>query len=98
MKAAPLEIPVTFEALDEQLRALRLLASQIGFALDNYLVARPSFGPVRALVDEQAEDEGLWFIAQTAPEAYLQQELRRLHTAIANFAENSHPVPQDRGH
>ena len=37
---------------------------------------------VRALVDEQAEDEGLWFIAQTAPEAYLQQELRRLHAAV----------------
>jgi hypothetical protein len=37
---------------------------------------------LRALVDEQAEDEGLWFIAQTAPEAYLQQELRRLHAAI----------------
>ena len=35
-----------------------------------------------ALVDEQAEDEGLWFIALTAPEAYLQQELRRLHARI----------------
>lgn len=34
------------------------------------------------LVDEQAEDEGLWFVARTAPEAYLQQELRRLHAAI----------------
>jgi hypothetical protein len=37
---------------------------------------------LRHLVDEQAEDEGLWFIARTAPEAYLQQELRRLHAAI----------------
>ena len=37
---------------------------------------------IRALVDEQAEDEGLWFVAQTAPEAYLQQELRRLHQLI----------------
>jgi hypothetical protein len=37
---------------------------------------------VLALVAEQAEDEGLWFIAQTAAEAYLQQELRRLHAAI----------------
>jgi len=40
----------------------------------------------RELVDEQAEDEGLWFVAQTAPEAYLQQELRRLHAAIENEA------------
>lgn len=37
---------------------------------------------LRALVDEQAEDEGLWFEVMTAPEAYLQQELRRLHAAI----------------
>jgi hypothetical protein len=37
---------------------------------------------ILALVDEQAEDDGLWFMAQTAPEAYLQQELRRLHAAI----------------
>ncbi len=36
----------------------------------------------RQVVDEQAEDEGLWFVARTAPEAYLQQELRRLHAAI----------------
>ena len=34
------------------------------------------------LVDEQARDGGLWFAAKTAAEAYLQQELRRLHAAI----------------
>jgi hypothetical protein len=37
---------------------------------------------IKALVNEQAEDYGLWFIAQTAPEAYLQKELRRLHEVI----------------
>lgn len=37
---------------------------------------------VVALVDAQAEDEGLWFVAMSAPEAYLQQELRRLHAAV----------------
>lgn len=37
---------------------------------------------VLRLVGEQAEDDGLWFQAVTAPEAYLQQELRRLHAAI----------------
>ena len=31
---------------------------------------------------EQAEDEGLWFNAKYASEAYLQQELRRLHAII----------------
>ena len=39
-------------------------------------------GRVRALVKEQAEDEGLWFEAQTAAEAYLQQALRELHAAV----------------
>jgi len=36
-------------------------------------------------VNEQAEDEGLWFIAQTAPEGYLQQELRKLHAVIEAY-------------
>jgi ribosomal protein RSM22 (predicted rRNA methylase) len=34
------------------------------------------------LASEQAEDEGLWFLAETAAEAYLQRELRKLHAAI----------------
>lgn len=43
---------------------------------------RPEQKSPREIVDEQAEDEGLWFVARTAPEAYLQQELRRLHAAV----------------
>ena len=34
------------------------------------------------VVAEQAEDEGLWFVPQTAPEEYLQRALRRLHIAV----------------
>ena len=34
------------------------------------------------LVDRQAKDEGLWFRATTATEAYMQQELRKLHHCI----------------
>ena len=34
---------------------------------------------LKEMIDIQAEDEGLWFVAATAPEAYLQQELRKLH-------------------
>lgn len=30
----------------------------------------------------QAEDDGLWFRAETAPEAYLQNGLRELHEVI----------------
>jgi len=37
---------------------------------------------VQRLVDKQAEDEGLWFVAVTAPEAYLQQDLRMLHGLV----------------
>ena len=35
-----------------------------------------------ALAAKQAEDEGLWFEAMTAPEAYLQNALRDLAAAI----------------
>jgi hypothetical protein len=37
---------------------------------------------IQAVVNEQAEDAGLWFQARTAPEGYLQAALRRLHRAI----------------
>ncbi len=46
------------------------------------LAAARLVADAQTIVDEQAEDEGLWFHAITAPEAYLQQELRRLHAAI----------------
>lgn len=44
---------------------------------------------IRQLVDIQAEDDGLWFIADSASEAYFQQRLRELHTVIEsdNLAE-----------
>ena len=41
-----------------------------------------STAPAEAIVNEQAEDDGLWFTPQTAPEAYLQEALRRLHEAV----------------
>lgn len=50
---------------------------------------------LRRVVDEQAEDAGLWFVAETAPEAYLQQALRRLHRLIEtaeSTATNAPPV------
>jgi hypothetical protein len=37
---------------------------------------------IQAVVDEQAEDEGLWFIAETITEDILQRALRRLHEVI----------------
>lgn len=44
---------------------------------------------VQAMVDAQAEDAGLWFQAMTAPEAYLQQELRSLHAIIERYTKPS---------
>lgn len=40
----------------------------------------------RAVVDEQACDEGLWFLPQTITEAILQRALRRLHAAVEGEA------------
>lgn len=37
---------------------------------------------IKAVVDEQAEDEGLWFVPQTITEDYLQRALRKLHAVI----------------
>lgn len=34
------------------------------------------------IVDRQADDDGLWFVAEYASEAYLQAALRELHEAI----------------
>ena len=44
--------------------------------LENRLAA------IQKVVNEQAEDEGLWFDAKTTTEVYLQLELRRLHRVI----------------
>lgn len=47
----------------------------------------------RQLVAEQAEDEGLWFVAESITEAYFQERLRALHAVI----ESSAPVADGRG-
>ena len=54
---------------------------------------------LRSMVDEQAEDEGLWFEADTAPEAYLQQELRKLHAEVEEFLDAYFPpLTREAGH
>lgn len=37
---------------------------------------------IRAIIEEQANDDGLWFEAETCAEAYVQAALRRLHETI----------------
>jgi molybdenum-dependent DNA-binding transcriptional regulator ModE len=41
-----------------------------------------TYDEARKVVQEQAEDEALWFKATTVAEAHLQRELRRLHAVI----------------
>ncbi len=41
---------------------------------------------ILAIVNEQAEDPGLWFLDPLCSEAYLQAALRRLHAAIEAYA------------
>ena len=54
----------------------------------------------RPLVEQQALDDGLWFVAERAPEAYLQTALRTLHMAVENDTQ-WRPIgtaPQDGTH
>jgi hypothetical protein len=37
---------------------------------------------IKAVVDEQTNDDGLWFIPVTITEDILQKALRRLHAAV----------------
>jgi hypothetical protein len=56
---------------------------------------------IRAHVDEQAKDDGLWAVPwdlQPISEAYLQQELRRLHATIeANTEPQPGPIGRNSG-
>lgn len=57
-------------------------AQMIAHASNSYETLTNDLAALKVFVSEQAEDEGLWFEAKTAPEAYLQQELRKLHAII----------------
>ena len=37
---------------------------------------------LKKLIEKQIYDQRIWFMAETAPEAYLQQALRTLHAAV----------------
>lgn len=40
---------------------------------------------LKAIVNAQAQDEGLWFINDKIEINYIQQELRKLHAAIEDL-------------
>ena len=45
-------------------------------------MTKDHYKKLMAVVNEQAEDEALWFIAEYITEDFLQRALRRLHAAI----------------
>lgn len=70
-------------AENAQLQAtLSVERAMVAFHQKNEQFIKAENERLRSLVNEQAEDDGLWFVAETCAEAYLQQELRRLHAAI----------------
>lgn len=48
---------------------------------------------IRAVADAQANDPALWFKATTAPEAYLQRELRQFHACIERYTKPKDAAP-----
>ena len=43
---------------------------------------------LRQIIEDQANDESLWFEAHTITESYLQRALRDLHAAVENHLED----------
>lgn len=68
----------------ESVEQARLLCGYIRRQVEILAGARAgeSWSRIRALVSAQADDAALWFEAVTAPEAYLQAALRKLHAAV----------------
>jgi len=54
---------------------------------EEYLKLEKELRKYKDVAGDQANDEGLWFDAQTAPEAYLQRKLRELHAVIEGESE-----------
>jgi hypothetical protein len=77
------------EILKNRIETMHLLqALQVGNEGPGMTILRAlrSKIAVSAVVEEQAKDEGLWFQAETAMEAYVQTALRRLHAIIEGKA------------
>lgn len=68
--------------MEKRIRELEAEAGHLEDMRRDLLETRRALERIRALVDEQANDGGLWFRAMTAPEAYLQMALRQIHAEI----------------
>jgi len=82
------ELEEQVDDLKDQLKADNALARVVLKRAENIEKHRDELEAqlkaVKELVAKQAEDEGLWFEAKTAPEAHLQESLRALHKAVEN--------------
>lgn len=56
--------------------------------------SKQSLLALKQMVDRQAEDDGLWFVARNANTAYVQRGLRRLHAEIEVAVELLAKSPQ----
>ena len=90
--------PTGYEFCDAHLAALRRERENNDRSVSSPAapVEPPVLNAVVNLVNEQAEDEALWFEAQTMPEAYLQQELRRLQSSLVALREGKVARPTRR--
>ena len=84
----PSAAPSREVAIEQRDAALREIVRLNEAAAPAASEPRSNYTDALNLVNEQAEDDGLWFNAQYATEAYLQQALRELHAAI----EGNQPI------
>lgn len=60
--------------------------------LEKIMTAKEKIKKLQQIVNEQAEDEGLWFIPQYITEDYLQQALRKLHEIIEDKTSEQYAI------
>lgn len=70
------------ERHEATLRDIALVEVELEAAEAEVQALRQGIARMRQVVDRQAEDDGLWFVAERVTEAYLQEALRALHSAI----------------
>ncbi len=77
----------TWEAIAESLEAEdfgKVTRQNVGRIIHKEL-ERMMEQSLRDMVNNQAKDGGLWFDSTTVSEAYLQQELQKLHDLVEQF-------------
>lgn len=95
-KATPEELVEFLRKVDSRQQSLTSATppySKFGEAAD--LIESQRNAVIEELVKRQAEDDGLWFNAKYATEAYLQDALRQLHKAVEDL-KNDSAVPVKR--